>query len=29
MKKDLFMFDIETTGNYPDYQTFKSIDERG
>lgn len=29
MKKDLFMFDIETAGNYSDYQTFKSIDERG
>ena len=25
----LFHFDIETAGNYPDYQTFKSEDERG
>lgn len=27
--KDLFMFDIETAGNYPDWETFKSSDERG
>lgn len=29
MKQDLFMFDIETAGNYSDWQTFKSSDERG
>jgi predicted PolB exonuclease-like 3'-5' exonuclease len=29
MKKDLFIFDIETVGSYKDYQTFKSSDERG
>ena len=26
---DLFFFDIETAGNYPDYDTFKSSDDRG
>lgn len=26
---ELFMFDIETCGSYPDYQTFLSEDERG
>jgi hypothetical protein len=29
MTKELFMFDIETTGAHPDYNTFKSEDERG
>jgi 3'-5' exonuclease len=29
MKKDLFMFDIETAGNHPDWETFKSNDPRG
>jgi predicted PolB exonuclease-like 3'-5' exonuclease len=27
--KELFMFDIETVGEYPDFETFKSNDERG
>ena len=27
--KDLFMFDIETTGEYKDFDTFKSMDEKG
>lgn len=27
--KELFMFDIETAGNYPDWETFKSNDEKG
>lgn len=27
--KELFHFDIETVGAHPDYQTFKSNDERG
>jgi predicted PolB exonuclease-like 3'-5' exonuclease len=26
---DLFFFDIETCGSYPDYETFKLEDERG
>jgi len=29
MKKDLFMFDIETAANYPNYETFLIEDERG
>jgi predicted PolB exonuclease-like 3'-5' exonuclease len=29
MKQDLFMFDIETSGEYPDWETFKLNDERG
>jgi 3'-5' exonuclease len=29
MKPDLFMFDIETAGNYPDWETFKLNDLRG
>ena len=27
--KELFYFDIETAGSYPDWETFKSNDERG
>jgi len=27
--KELFMFDIETVGEYPDFETFRSNDERG
>lgn len=27
--KELFHFDIETVGAHPDYETFKSYDERG
>lgn len=27
--KELFHFDIETAGNYPDYNTFLEKDERG
>jgi predicted PolB exonuclease-like 3'-5' exonuclease len=27
--KDLFMFDIETAGAHPNWETFKSLDERG
>lgn len=27
--KELFHFDIETAGAHPDYETFKSYDERG
>ena len=26
---ELFHFDIETSGAYPDFETFKSNDERG
>lgn len=29
MKKDLFMFDIETCGQYKDYDSFLDNDERG
>jgi len=29
MKQDLFHFDIETTAEYPDWETFKSNDLRG
>lgn len=29
MIQDLFHFDIETAGNYPDWETFKSNDLRG
>ena len=29
MTKELFHFDIETCGEYTDYDTFKSEDERG
>jgi len=29
MKKDLFMFDIETCGEYANYETFESEDPRG
>ena len=29
MKKDLFMFDIETCGQYKDYDSFLDSDERG
>lgn len=29
MKQELFMFDIETAGAHPDWETFKSLDERG
>jgi 3'-5' exonuclease len=29
MKQDLFMFDIETVGAYPDYESFLNSDKRG
>ncbi len=29
MTNDLFHFDIETAGEYPDFETFKSKDSRG